>query len=111
MKGPWTDREIERFLALNRLKAKNIAKYGVSRSIPAIMAMRRKLKRLQELGAAPGELPQLLTVSNAFVETHTLVFIRRRAQEDLVPVRQFVRRSRYRKPHLVEAHKRNRLMP
>jgi hypothetical protein len=108
----WTPREIKDFLHYQWLGRTTREISGqVGRTVPAINSMRRKLKRLGELGVVDHpHLVELLAVSEAIVLTRTLRTIERRAREDLVEVRQFVRRARWtRKAHLVGPYKRNRM--
>jgi hypothetical protein len=107
----WTCSEVDRFLELDRkgIPATGIA-CGLGRTPSAIHGMRRKLRRLRELGASEREIPKLLHVNDSFVQANELAEIRARANhDDLVPVRPFVRRSSTTgELHLVEQHARNR---
>jgi hypothetical protein len=81
----------------------------LERSVPAVQHMRRKLKRLRELGTPESELVELLQVNVDTVLQVHLAGIRARAAEPLVPVKRFLRRSPWnRMPHLVGPYKRNR---
>jgi hypothetical protein len=67
--------------------------------------MRRKLRRLRELGADPEELEKLLAVSEEIILNQDLAAIRRRAGLPLVQVRHYLRRGRITgRPHLVDDH-------
>ena len=108
MSGPaWAPREILYFLDLN---AKGIPAEGIAcglgnRSKGAVQGMRRKLKRLQELGAAQTELPRLLAVSEGLALSRGLLTIRHRAGLPWVQVRHYLRRGRLTgRPHLVGEH-------
>ncbi len=108
MSGPaWTPKEAGRFLALTyRLRAEQLAAQ-LSRSLPAIQGMRRKLKRLLVLGASNDELDLLLAVNERIVLSRGLQEIRGRAQQPLVPVQHYLRRGRATgRPHLVGEHLR-----
>jgi len=108
MSGPaWSPKEISCFLAwTEKLPARSIA-LRLGRSQPAVMGMRRKLKRLRELDAAEAELAVLLKINEALVLRRSLAEIRRRAQLLAVPVKHYLRRGRLTgKPHLVDDHLR-----
>ncbi len=109
MSGPaWTPKEISRFLDLQveGSTAQRIAA-RLGRTVPAIMGMRRKIKRLGELQAAPAELEQLLTINESTIQRGPLSEIRRRAGLPLVQVRHYLRRGRVSgRPHLVDGHVR-----
>jgi hypothetical protein len=108
VKTAWSKSDIERFLALNdRRKASDLAQL-LDRTQPAIEGMRRKLKRLRELGITRRpELKRLLALNEGFVQKHTLAQIRARARQSSIPVRPFLRRGlRYQRPGLVHAHSR-----
>lgn len=113
MKSSWSPREIRTFLdqhARGRI-AEDIAE-DLDRSVPAVQSMRRKLKRLQGLGARPDQLPQLLQVSEPFVLASSLPEIVRCAKLGLTRVNHFIRRDRTSgKAVLVSGHQRNRVRP
>jgi hypothetical protein len=112
-RSPWDQSERRVFLELTDRHTAEYISHQLLRSKPAIQGMRRKLKRLRELGVTdPWELKALLAVHEAIVLVGSLREIRDRAALDLVPVKRFVRRSRVTgKPHLVSPHKRNRSDP
>ena len=104
----WEKWEISCFLSrTDTMTAEEIATQ-IGRSVPAVQAMRRKLKRLRELGVKGFlKLRDLLYVNDGYVHSHTLAEIRARAKEPRVPVREHLRRGKvYGRPHLVEAHER-----
>jgi hypothetical protein len=110
MSGPaWTPKEISEFLRLDGIgiPAEGIACGLVHRTKSAVQSMRRKLKRLRELGASPAELQQLLAVNEAVVLASSLREIRKRADQVVVPVKHYLRRGRVTgRPHLVDEHVR-----
>lgn len=109
MSGPaWMPKEISRFLSLQveGLTAELIAA-RLGRTRPAVMGLRRKLKRLRGLKASPVELEQLLAVNESIVLRQSLTEIRSRAGLPLVQVKHYLRRGRVTgKPHLVAEHVR-----
>ena len=108
MSWAWRPNEIRAFLdTTDREKAKDLASW-MGRSIPAIMGMRRKLKRPRELGVEDRrEHVQLLQLNDGFIQRHDLAAIRRRAEIGGIEVKPFLRRGRlYGRPRLVTAHSR-----
>ena len=77
----WSKDEIRSFLAFTTCcNAQSLAS-RLDRSKAAIEGMRRKLKRLRELGVRNrAELVRLLGVCDMFVQHHSLEQIRRRAR-------------------------------
>jgi len=107
MKAAWSRGEIAMFMRLtDQLIAKDLARL-LGRSKAAIEGMRRKLKRLRELGVrSSAELVRLLGVCDVFVQHHSLEQIRRRARTGIT-VKPFLRPGLlYGRPHLVRAHSR-----
>lgn len=103
----WGPREIARFLAWTGMRPAREIAARLGRSLPAINGMRRKLKRLQELGATSTELARLLAVNEDLILQQGLRQIRIRAGEPLVQIRHYLRRGRVTgRPHLVDEHVR-----
>jgi hypothetical protein len=112
MSPVWSKEEIAKFLLLNGkgIPADGIACGLVHRTKAAVQGMRRKLKRLRELGASSSELAALLQVHEGYYSS--LPEILQRAREPLVPVKPFIRRNRVTgRPLLVSEHKRNGATP
>ncbi len=85
MSGPaWTPYEILRFLAWSDGRTAGELAAALRRSKAGIQGMRRKLKRLQQLGASPAELPRLLAVNEVLVLRGGLREIRKRSVLPLV---------------------------
>jgi hypothetical protein len=79
----------------------------LGRTLPAVNGMRRKLKRLQELEAAPAEIARLLAVNEDLVLKKGLREIRKRADQAVVQVKHYLRRGRVTgRPHPVDDHVR-----
>ncbi len=108
-RAAWSKSEVEWFLAFtDHHTAPELARRS-GRTKAAIEGMRRKLKRLRELGVSDHrELVQLMgAVNEGFVQTHRLPEIRMRAEQPGIIVRPFMRHGiRCPKRHLVAAHVR-----
>ena len=103
----WEPSEILQFLARTDAHTASELAAVLQRSRAGIQGMRRKLKRLQDLGASPQELPRLLVVNEVLMLHGGLREIRRRAGLPLVQVRNYLRRGRLTgRPHLVLEHVR-----
>mgnify|MGYP001558576184 CR=1 FL=1 len=110
MKRAWSPDEIATFLMLDAkgIPADGIACGLVHRSKAAVQGMRRKLKRLRELGVTdPSEQLALLAVHEA--QYRDLSQIRDRAGKPDVPVKPFLRRNPLSPGvHLVGEHARQK---